>query len=132
MLAEAITGNTYPNMFDAHPPFQIDGNFGGTSGITEMLVQSHVRNNAGNYEIELLPALPSAWPSGTIRGLRARGGFELDIVWRNGKLDYAVVHSLRGNAATLRLGDNTKVIETVQGARYRVDNTLAVQLAHAK
>ena len=132
MLAEAITGNTYPNMFDAHPPFQIDGNFGGTSGITEMLLQSHVRDAAGNYEIELLPALPSAWPSGTVRGLRARGAFEVDIVWRDGKLDYAVVHSLRGNPATLRLGEDTKRFTTVEGARYRIDSELGVKLVRAK
>ena len=132
MLAEAITGNTYPNMFDAHPPFQIDGNFGGTSGITEMLLQSHVRDAAGNYQLELLPALPSAWPNGTVRGLRARGAFEVDVVWRDGKLDYAVVHSLRGQPAMLRYGERTKEITTVEGARYRIDNELGVQLARAK
>ena len=128
MLAEAVTGNTYPNMFDAHPPFQIDGNFGGTSGIVEMLLQSHVRDAAGNYEIELLPALPSAWPNGQVSGLRARGGFEADISWDNGKLDSARIRSLRGEPATLRYGEITKRIDTVQDATYRIDNRLRIEL----
>jgi len=132
MLAEAITGNTYPNMLDSHPPFQIDGNFGGTSGITEMLVQSHVRDAAGQYAIELLPALPRAWVSGSVRGLRARGAFEVDVVWRDGKLDYAVLHSLRGRPTTVRLGEDTKTFTTVEGARYRIDGQLGVQLVRAK
>jgi alpha-L-fucosidase 2 len=130
MLAEAITGNTYPNMFDAHPPFQIDGNFGGTSGIVEMLLQSHVRNTEGNYELELLPALPSAWPNGSVKGLRARGGFEVDISWQDGKLESARVRSLRGNSATLRYGDTTEEMTTVEDATYRVDDQLLVQLVH--
>ena len=89
-------GGTYPNMLDAHPPFQIDGNFGGASGITEMLLQSHLGN------VHLLPALPDAWASGEIKGLRARGGFEVTMTWTNKKLKQATVQSLAGTSCTLR------------------------------
>jgi alpha-L-fucosidase 2 len=95
-------GGVYPNLFDAHPPFQIDGNFGATSGVTEMLMQSHRKDSQGRYIIDLLPALPSAWPSGSIAGLRARGGLGVDITWKDGKLAQASITGLRDGPCTVR------------------------------
>jgi alpha-L-fucosidase 2 len=100
-------GGTYPNLFDAHPPFQIDGNFGCTAGIAEMLVQSH------DGAIHILPALPDAWPSGTVKGLVARGGFVLDISWKEGKVSQVKVTSKQGGNCRIRVYDPLKAVGQV-------------------
>ena len=100
---------TYPNMFDAHPPFQIDGNFGGTSGITEMLMQCQ------DDIIDLLPALPSAWPTGSISGLRARGGCTVDLAWRDGKLARAAITGSEPGSRRVRCAGRSIEVEIVPG-----------------
>ncbi|CAC9972425.1 glycoside hydrolase family 95 protein [Flavobacterium panici] len=97
-------GGTYPNLFDAHPPFQIDGNFGGAAAVAEMLVQSN------ENEIRLLPALPDAWEQGSVKGICARGGFELEIIWNNKKPEKVIVSSKKGGKTTLIFGDKKQDI----------------------
>jgi alpha-L-fucosidase 2 len=117
-------GGLYANLFDAHPPFQIDGNFGYTAGVCEMLLQSHTG------EIELLPALPKAWPDGKVNGLRARGGFAVDISWKDGKLTEGVLHSGLGNPCTVRYGGKTIRLKATKQAVYTLDGALV--LTHTK
>ncbi|HEV2861909.1 MAG TPA: glycoside hydrolase family 95 protein [Pyrinomonadaceae bacterium] len=107
-----FAGGSYDNLFDAHPPFQIDGNFGATAGVAEMLLQSH------NGTIRLLPALPPAWPEGSVNGLRARGGFEVDVSWKEGKLHAAALRSRLGGVARLSYGGKIISLRTRPGGAY--------------
>ncbi|MFC1661986.1 glycoside hydrolase N-terminal domain-containing protein [Gemmatimonadota bacterium] len=111
-------GGTYPNLMDAHPPFQIDGNFGGTAGVAEMLIQSH----AG--EIRLLPALPTAWQSGSVRGLKARGGLEIDLAWEEGELLSVTLRAAAGGTQHLVHGDSRRTVELAAGQEIQLDGTL--------
>ena len=112
LYGNLLKNGTADNLWDVHPPFQIDGNFGGTAGVTEMLLQSH----AGC--IHLLPSLPDAWQEGSITGLRARGNFGVDIYWQGGRLQRAIVSSDSGEPCTLRYGSHTLTFPTERGKAY--------------
>jgi len=126
----AGSGGTYPNLFDAHPPFQIDGNFGFVAGVNELLLQSHEMYENPKlpgkdlYIINLLPALPTAWATGKINGIRARGGFELDMDWQNHQLLKVTIRSINGENCKVQYG--SKIIELAfkKGAVVQLDGEL--------
>lgn len=118
LLQEQVRGNFYGNLFGFHPPFQIDGNFGYAAGVCEMLVQSHMG------AVRLLPSLPDAWPNGTVTGLKARGGFVVDLEWQNGKLLGVTVHSLKGAPLALQYGTATRELPTEMAQTYAFDGDL--------
>ena len=117
-LHKLLTESTYPNLLDVHPPFQIDGNFGGTAGIAEMLLQSH------DGGLHLLPALPAAWPSGRVDGLRARGGFEVSLRWADGKLVTATVLSTQAALCTVRYGGQSLTRPCTAGESFSLNADL--------
>ena len=108
------SGGTYPNLFDAHPPFQIDGNFGGTAGVCEMLIQSD-----GNT-ISLLPALPLEWKDGNVSGIRARGGYEIAMKWNDSKVTELTITSVKKGKVTICVNGITKTVKTKANKTIRV------------
>ena len=115
-------GGIYPNLFDSCPPFQIDGNFGLVAGITEMLLQSQLTEKLNSNDeiliLQLLPALPPAWPDGEVKGLRARGGFVVDLAWKNGKLKTAKIISQSGMPCVLRYGEQMREVKIGRGESF--------------
>jgi len=125
-LATMSGGGTYPNLFDAHPPFQIDGNFGAAAGMTEMLMQSH------NGVISLLPALPSAWQQGAIAGIKARGNVEINMQWKDKQLEKAQLISLLGGTHTIEAPLPLKVLELSANEQRRIGNQLTFDAKQGK
>ena len=114
LFGNLLKNGTLDNLWDTHPPFQIDGNFGGTAGVTELLLQSHMGF------IQLLPALPDAWAEGSVEGLLARGNFEVDLRWANGQLQEAIITSNAGQPCQVRYGDQTLSFKTKKGQSYTI------------
>ncbi|HVW58702.1 MAG TPA: glycoside hydrolase family 95 protein [Puia sp.] len=124
LLTVLLSTKTLPNLFDNHPPFQIDGNFGATAAIAEMFLQSQLKDKEGNYIVNLLPALPASLPSGKIKGLCASGGFQIGLEWNNGQLTSASILSKKGGVLHIQLGKVSKQIDTKMQQTIRLDGNL--------
>ncbi len=123
-LAMQLGKRTFSNLFDKCGPFQVDGDFGACAGVAEMLLQSQIRDSkTGTHEISLLPALPSAWPKGSVTGLCARGGFEVDMTWDKGRLTHTVIRSKLGNPCVLEYNGSKINLKTTAGATYTYEGT---------
>ena len=127
LLTNLLKNKTLPNLFDDHGPFQIDGNFGATAAIAEMLVQSQLRDAKGVFELQLLPALPTAWPAGAVTGLCARGGFTVDLKWHDGQLTRARIVSKLGGTLKLRAAEHTATFTTRPNQMLTLDGSLMVR-----
>ncbi|MGJ7029728.1 glycoside hydrolase family 95 protein [Niabella hirudinis] len=124
LLSVLLAQKTLPNLFDDHPPFQIDGNFGATAAIAEMLVQSQLQKADGSFETYLLPALPTALNAGSVKGIRARGGFVIDLVWEGGLLKQAEILSTYGGKLNLRTKDKNASFNTMKGQKIKLNGLL--------
>lgn len=126
LFGNLLKNGTVDNLWDTHPPFQIDGNFGGTAGVTEMLLQSHMGF------IQLLPALPNAWKDGSVSGICAKGNFEVDMIWENNQLKEATVHSGAGGNCVIKYGDKMLSFKTMKGQSYQLKYDVAKGLMKEK
>jgi len=127
LLSELLASKTLPNLFDNHPPFQIDGNFGATAAIAEMFLQSQVRTDSGGFEVHLLPSLPDNFPNGTVRGLKARGGVIVDITWKNGVLTKATIKPLKNGKVCIRYNEKYIELEGYANKNLTINNNLQKQ-----
>lgn len=126
LFGNLLKNGTMDNLWDTHPPFQIDGNFGGTAGVTEMLLQSHMGF------IQLLPALPNAWKDGSVSGICAKGNFEVDMIWENNQLKEATVRSGAGGNCVIKYGDKMLSFKTIKGQSYQLKYDVAKGLMKEK